>query len=197
MAINRFELLRRQTQAEFPRFSIKRRSASWLRPVFWVLEKVTRRKYSGFTTTIASTMYVGESWDDYSSDGKYAILRHEKVHVDQAHRWPLGRRLWPVNHLLFMLSYLLVFPVLWTLRAHFERAGYTQSLLVQYELAGKISDLQMERNAAWMAEIFGGSAYLFMWRRRAAYAWAMDTQRKINAGVITNQRDRVEELRAA
>lgn len=197
MSINRFEILRRQTRAEFPRFTIKQRQRSWLRPVFWLLEKLTGRSYSTFTTTIASTVYVGDAWDDHSNDGKYAILRHEKVHIEQVHRWPLGRRLWPVNHIIFMLGYLLLLPVLWTLRAHFERAGYTQTLLVQFELNGKISDYQMERNAVWISELFGGSAYLFMWRRHAAYAWAMQTQHKINDGTITNPKDRVEELRAA
>ncbi len=197
VAINRFELLRQRTLAEFPRFRIKPRSRSWLRPIFWVLERLTRRKYDGFTTTIFSTMYVGDDWETNPSDDRYATLRHEKVHIDQFHRWPLGRRLWPVNHVLMALCYVLVLPVLWTLRARFERAGYTQTLLVQHELDGKISDYQMERNAAWLADIFGGSAYFFMWRRRAAYAWAMETQRKINAGEITNPTDRMAELRAA
>jgi hypothetical protein len=197
MSVNRFEILRRQMRAEFPRFTIKPRRSSWLRPVFWLLSKLTGQNASAVTTTVGSTVYVSDAWDDHSNDGKYAILRHEKVHVAQAHCWPLGRRLWPVNHVLFGLSYLLILPILWTLRARFERAGYTQTLLVQFELYGKISDHQMERNAVWLAEVFGGAAYIFMWRRRAAYAWAMETQRRINAGEITNQQDRVEELRAA
>lgn len=196
-SINRFELLRRQTLAEFPRFKIRRRSKSWLRPIFWLLEKVTQRRFDSFTTTIGSTMYVGDDWDLASNDSKYGTLRHEKKHIEQFHRWPLGRWAWPVNHVLMAIAYLTVLPAVVTLRARFERAGYTETLLVQFELHGKLSEERMERNAAWIAEIFGGSAYLFMWRRKKAYAWAMETQRKINAGEITNRKDRVEELRAA
>jgi hypothetical protein len=197
MSINRFELLRRQTAAEFPRFNIRQRRKSWLRPIFWMLEKVTGRVYSSFTTTIGSTMYVGDNWDQKSTNSKYSTLRHEKKHIEQLHRWPLGRWAWPVNHVLFSICYLLVLPVLWTFRARFEREAYTETLLVQYELSGRISDERMEENAAWLAKIFGGSAYLFMWRRRRAYEWAMETQRKINAGEIRNPKDQVQELRAA
>lgn len=196
-SINRFELLRQQTAAEFPRFRIRARNKSWLRLIFWLLAKITRKNFSSFTTTIGSTMYVGTDWDTMGSNEKYIILRHEKKHIDQFHRWPLGRWAWPVNHVLMGLCYLLVLPAIFTLRARFEREAYTQTLLVQFELKGKISDGQMERNAAWLAEMFGGSAYLFMWRRRKAYEWAMETQRRINAGEITNQKDRVKELRAA
>jgi hypothetical protein len=168
-----------------------------LAPIFWLLSKITRRDYSGFNTTIFSTMYVGPDWATDSSTSRYKSLRHEMKHIDQFHRWPLGRWAWPVNHLLTSIAYLLILPVLWTLRARFEREGYTQTLLVEYELNGPFSDARMEDNARWMADTFGGAAYLFMWRKSAAYAWAMDTQRKINAGEISNPEDRVEAPRAA
>jgi hypothetical protein len=50
----------------------------------------------------------------------------------------------------------------------------------------------MEDWARWMAETFGSAMYLLMWRGKPAYAWAMDTMRKINAGEITNKLDRVD-----
>ena len=195
--IDRFAVLSLQAKAKFPRFTVKERSKSWLAPIFWLLQKITRMDYSTFTTTIFSTMYVGTDWGASSSTSKYKTLRHELRHIRQFHCWPLGRRAWPINHVLTALAYLLVLPVLWTLRAMFEREGYTQTLLVEYELNGPFTDTRMEENARWMADTFGGSAYLFMWRKSAAYAWAMETQRAINAGEIRNSEERVEAPRAA
>jgi hypothetical protein len=196
-SIDRFAILSQKTKDQFPRFSVVSRDKSWLRPIFWLLSKLTSRDYSGFTTTIFSTMYVGSDWGSSSSNSKYRTLRHEREHIKQFHRWPLGRWAWPVNHVLMGLAYLLVLPVIWTLRAKFEREGYTQTLLVEFELGGPISDSRMEENARWLAETFGGPTYLFMWRKKAAYAWAMETQRAINAGEISNPQDRVEAPRAA
>ncbi len=195
MAIDRYELLCARVKSSYPRFNVKERGRSWLAPIFWLLQKITRRDYSLFTTTVFSTMYVGTGWPKFSSNDKYKFLRHEMMHIKQFHRWPLGRWAWPINHLIVALCYLFVFPVLWTMRSKFEREGYTQNLLVDYELAGDITELQMEANATWMAQTFGGSDYLFMWRKTPAYAWAMDTQRQIKAGLIANPTDRVEELR--
>ena len=195
--IDRFAVLSNQVKGRFPRFSVTERDKSWLRRIFWLLKKVTRQDYSSFTTTIFSTMYVGSDWGSSSSASKYKTLRHEMKHIDQFHRWPLGRWAWPVNHVLMGLAYLLILPIIWTLRAKFEREGYTQSLLVEFELNGAFSDRRMEENARWMADTFGGSAYLFMWRKKAAYAWAMETQRKISAGEISNPQDRVDAPRAA
>lgn len=197
MALNRFHLLQDKVKREFPRFKVVERNKSWLRVVFAVLRFVTRQDYKGFTTTIGSTMYVGETWAKKSSNSKYKTLRHEMIHVRQFHCWPLGRWAWPINHLLMSLCYLLVLPVFWTMRAKFEREGYTQSLLTEFELYGPFSDVQMEREARWLADTFGGSSYAWMWRKKKAYEWAMETMRKINDGEITNDRDRVDLPRAA
>lgn len=190
--IDRYELLAAKTRQEFPRFNVRDRDASWLRWPFRLLKKITGQDYTEFTTTIFSTIYVGASWHTDSSLERYKTLRHEKKHIEQFHSWPFGRWWWPLNHIVMALCYLLVLPLLLTLRAKFEREGYTQTLLVDYELYGPFSDDRMESNAAWLAETFGGSAYFYMWRRKAAYAWAMDVQAKINHGLITNPADRVD-----
>ena len=195
--VDRYRVLAERTKEEFPRFRVKMRRKSWLRPIFWLLSKVTRRSYSTFTTTIFSTMYAADDWDMRTSDRKYRTLRHEKMHIQQFHCWPLGRWAWPVNHLLTAIAYISILPVLLTLRARFEREGYTQTLLAEFELHGPFSDAIMELRARWLTRTFGGSTYVWMWRRRAAYAWAMETMRKINAGEITNDRDRVDESQAA
>jgi hypothetical protein len=195
--IDRYQILANRTRKEFPRFNTKKRDSSWLKPIFWVLKKITRQDYKTFTTTVFSTMYVGPAWDDKSQDEKYKTLRHEKKHIRQFHCFPLGRWAWPVNHLLMAMCYLLFLPFILTMRAKFEREGYTESLLVHFELNGPFSDREMEGWARWLADTFGGSAYAWMWRRKKAYAWAMKTMHAINAGEIKNDRDRVDELRAA
>ena len=194
---NRYLELHQRTREKFPRFVVRLRRRSWLHPIFFVLAKITRQDYSSFTTTIFSTLYAADDWPERSSDRKYGTLRHELKHIRQFHSWPLGRRLWPINHILMSLAYVFLLPVRWTLRAKFEREGYTQTMLVDFELNGPFSDQKMESWARWLADTFGGSAYAWMWTRKKAYAWAMETMRKINAGEIRNDQDRVDEPRAA
>ena len=158
MSTNRYMILLARTKKEFPRFHVELRRDSWLHPIFWLLSKITRMDYSTFTTTIASGMYTRDDWEDRTPDQKYMTLRHEKVHIKQFHCFPLGRWAWPLNHLIQGLCYLLLLPIILTFRAKFEREGYTQSLLVEYELHGPMSEAKKERRAQWMAKTFGGSA---------------------------------------
>lgn len=195
--INRYQLLKKKTKDEYPRFNVKLRKESWLRFPFKVLSAITRKKYSTFTTTIFSTMYARDDWYTRSADKRYRTLRHEKKHIRQFHCWPLGRWAWPLNHLLMAIAYMLILPVRWTLRAKFEREGYTQTLLVDYELEGPFSEETMEVMARWLANTFGGSTYAWMWSKKKAYAWAMDTMRKINAGEIVNNDDRMDPIDTA
>jgi hypothetical protein len=188
---NRYEILVKRVRALYPRFNVKKRDSSWLLPIFWLLSKVTGQSYDNFTTTIFSTMYVGPNWEKKSVDRKYRTLRHELKHIKQFHCFPLGRWAWPLNHLLMALCYLLILPFVLTMRSRLEREGYTQTLLVEFELDGPFTDERMEYNARWLSGTFGGSAYAWMWRKTAAYAWAMETMRKINAGEIRNAADRV------
>lgn len=194
MPANLYELLATKTKQEFPRFNVRARDASWLRWPFRALKRITGQDYAEYTTTIFSTMYVGAEWASTNSTERYKTLRHEKKHIKQFHCWPLGRRLWPINHVLVALCYLLILPVFWTLRAKFEREGYTQTLLVDYEIDGPFSEQRMEQNTLWLTETFAGSAYFYMWRRKATYEWAMAVQYQINHGLITNLADRMDTL---
>lgn len=193
---NRYDVLATRTKAAFPRFRVMKRSASWwMSALFWLLGKVLRRPdgFSHFATTIFSTIYVPEGWDSYTDRQKYDLLRHEKRHIRQAHEFPLGRWAWPVNHLLWAISYILLpVPFFWTLRAYFEREGYTQNLLVMYEMqGGAIPDKQMEAQATYLTGIFAGPSYAWMWTKKSCYAWVMETMRKINTGELKNEADRV------
>ena len=195
--MNRYDALVERTKREFPRFQVRKRgSVWWMRALFWLLSSVLKKgagDYSNFATTIFSTIYVPDSWDSWTDRQRYELLRHEKRHIRQAHVWPLGRWAWPLNHLLWAISYIfLPIPFFWTLRAYFERDGYTQTMLVLYELqGGLIPDKQMEQQAAFMVDVFAGPAYAWMWTKKAAYAWAMETMRRINAGYIKNDEDRI------
>lgn len=189
---SRYEELLKRAKEEYPRFNIRPRRTSWLQWIFTPLSWITRQDYSGFSTTIGSTLYAADGWDRRLDDNKYKTLRHELVHVDQYHRFPFGPKLWVLNHIIFAFCYLFVLPVRWTMRAKFEREGYFQTLLVEWELGGEIPPLRTLENARWIAQTFGGSAYAFMGGRQAAYDWAIQVQRRINLGDFPSDPRRIE-----
>lgn len=189
---DRYEQLYQKIKGEFPEFRIRRRRDTWARIPFRILHKITGVDYSRFLFTWWSTVYVGSSWGTASPNSKYVLLRHELVHVRQFHSFPLGRKLWILNHVLMPLLYLLALPVRWTIRARLEREAYTQSLLAEKEISGHLSEHRMEQNAKRLSRTFGGASYAWMWTMDKAYEWAMQTQHKINKGEIRNDVDRVD-----
>lgn len=193
---NRYELLMVKLQQELPRLRLIRRCDSlFLKILFWPLTKILRRKYDTFSTTIGNTVYVPDDWYSWSDDAKYKLLRHEIMHVRQFNAYPFSciknTNFWWLNAFIVGFLYLLVLPVRWTMRAEFEREGYTQTLLVAHELGLLTKENQLEY-ADWMAEIFGGSCYAWMWNRNKAYRWALATIIAVQDGRITNAQDRVD-----
>ncbi|MEE2785877.1 MAG: hypothetical protein VX589_00960, partial [Myxococcota bacterium] len=79
----------------------------------------------------------------------YTILRHEAVHLRDMQRFPM----------LFHVSYLLLLPIGPSMRAWWEWRAYRETLQVQAELYGVISDADLER----IAGRFTGPDYGFMW----------------------------------
>lgn len=200
MTKSKYEILLEQVVDEFPDFSITYRRHTWLHKLFvalhWFIRILTinfaKMDWSTYTTTIGSTMYVGDTWADKSPMEKYRTLRHELKHVRQFHYWPLGPRLVKTNHVLMGLAYVAILPIFVTFRAYFEWEGYTQTLLVYYEEHGEkwFRDHQ-EELSRWLAKTFGGFAYFLMgiwpislWRARRLC-------RKILAGKVINERDRI------
>jgi len=101
----------------------------------------------------------------------YGILRHEMAHM-------LDREAHPV---WFPLSYVLFFPTLYTMRAEWEWRGYTQTMMVDFERYGEISDEQINR----IAKIMTSGGYFFMmapWRGAAAQARAIQIAVDITSG---------------
>ena len=169
---------------------IERSQSRFLRGLFRVLAFVTRKNYSQYATTLGATIYVPDGFFSWSPDLRYALLRHEVVHVRQFQRWPLpwlGRTpLWGLNAFLMGFCYLFCFPVLLTCRAMFERQAYIETFLVLHEL-GKLQDAGLrDLQVSWMEDTFGGPAYLFMWTRARARAWAEKLMQDILAGKVPN-----------
>jgi hypothetical protein len=186
-----YDKLYQQEKARTPRLTVMKRSDStFMKVIFWPLEKITGRSYANFGTTIGSTFYAPANWDDTPDQCKYMMLRHEIMHVRQFNYWPCGKRFWWLNYFIVAFLYLLCFPVLLTCRAMFEREGYIQSALVAWEL-GVVTKDYRDTWAHQMAEIFGSSTYLYMWTRGAAEKWAQKTWDDIVAGKIKNDLDRM------
>lgn len=201
--MDRFQKLSEKVLLEFPKFQVRVMSKTWLGTLMRWMSVFTKAQVGTVTTTIGSTIYVPDDWDAWAPDARYGTLRHELMHIRQFHSWPLGSGapgatgFWhrvrvALNHVMMGFAYIALMPALWTMRARFEREGYTQTLLVHRELYGEPNQMTMESKATWMAELFGGPSYFWMWRKAAAQQWAMDTQRKINAGMLWNPRDRVD-----
>lgn len=136
--------------------------------------------FSRFHTTIGKRVYIKKdsiAAEDWA--GIYRVLRHEYIHILQRRRYWL---LYDVAYLfpqvlavlaipsflsiwfglqwlwsLGFLAFLAPIPAYWRMR--FEIEGYTQTLLVEYEMRGQISEGLIRR----VAEKFTGSTYYFMW----------------------------------
>ena len=92
----------------------------------------------------------------------YQTLRHEAVHLSDMQRFPV----------LFHFTYLFVLPLGPSLRAWWEWRAYLETLRVEAEICGDISDDVLER----IERCFTGADYGYMWpfpndiRRRLARA---------------------------
>ncbi|TNE48878.1 MAG: hypothetical protein EP343_13395 [Deltaproteobacteria bacterium] len=120
-------------QQHLPRFQVCFKDESRLqRLIGWLLWPINRTYMTEYTTVMFGKIYFPsrEEIESWGPAQVYAILRHEFVHLMDAKRFPV----W------FELSYLLLFPAGLTLRAYWEWRGYTQTLLVEHELYGTISD---------------------------------------------------------
>lgn len=198
----KYEMLLANITDEIKGFKIvKFQDSRFIRTVHFLVKIITLFKFdpgkSRFTTTIGKVMYVPNDWDRAGDKSRYKILRHELVHLRQFRRWPFPFLDLPVlrivNVFLFSFCYLFVaIPGVWSLRAKFEREAYTQSMLSAHELVGGFSVHQRLDYTEFMGEIFGGPSYFWMWRRRAAVHWAMQTMLDVELGNITNDRDRID-----
>ncbi len=78
----------------------------------------------------------------------YATLRHEFVHLKDFQRF----------HLWMALSYGVLLPMFWTMRAFWEMRGYAQNMICAFENTGEVPEEMIKR----MVRIFSGRSYMFM-----------------------------------
>ena len=179
-----FENLWKEVIEEFPKAKIVRKDKSLFMKIIFSFLFFTKIDYiNNFVTTIGCTVYVPPSWDEgeYSEYRKYAVIRHEREHMRQFRSWPFGKYFWWINPFLMGFSYIFVLPVFWTLRAHFEKAGYTQNMLVSYERTGAID---ADYWASKLEPIFCGPKYCWMDTKSSLKEWVYKTVRKIQKGEI-------------
>lgn len=154
--------LARAIGAEFPRFRLvaKERSA-FMRAIAAVMPW-NRRFLDGYTTTIGYSVYMP---CDVRCDGANGprVLRHERVHLEQFRAHPI----W------FPLSYLLLLPAGFTMRARWEFEAYVESMRAELEETGGIADDTIDR----IARQFTGPDYLYMDVRRNAVRRKLEAAR--------------------
>jgi hypothetical protein len=96
-------------------------------------------------------------YEDMTQVNVYKLMRHEYVHLRDQQNHPLW---WPI-------SYVLVLPFVFTMRAHWEFRGYQASLLTHYELNGEIPD--------WLLDHY-------QWQFTSGmYGWMMPFKKKVRA----------------
>lgn len=131
-----------------------------------------RQFMTRFTTTIGKTIYVPREWEQYPVAEKITILRHERIHLRQAKRYPL-----------FVFSFLyLFFPLplfLAYYRAKFEKEAYEESMRSDADLYGGMV-LYQKSYSDFIQSQFTSSAYGWMWPfKDSINKWYLDTVERI------------------
>jgi hypothetical protein len=137
---------------KFPKFKVMKYSDSklwnWLHQNFFKWAVATTRGY---------TVYFRD--DFFENDRGVEVLKHEAAHMLDYSKWGI----------LYELSYLLLLPAVFTMRAYWEWHGYKETLRsVHDEYAffktsdPKYYDYIMDFNCQWVANTFAGSGYLWM-----------------------------------
>lgn len=187
--MSRLEALLAEVRERHPKYRIVEKTKSgWFWRIIWRLISLFNKRFmQGYATTIGSTTHVGSEfalWDDLD---QWHQIRHEAVHVDQAHSWPFGARVGRLNIPFFSFFYLLVLPFFYTFRAKFEKEAYAESIIVSVQL-GELDDPEVvARAVSRYVEIFSGPDYLWMARRAAVKAWAEATIEKVKKGEIVSR----------
>lgn len=92
-----------------------------------------RNFLKGYYTTIGPWIGVPEGWEARSPVSRYAVLRHERIHVQQARKFGFGNAIAGLP--LFGLLYLLVplpLGLAWC-RWRFERVAYVEGIRAKLE----------------------------------------------------------------
>jgi len=100
-----------------------------------------------YTTVLITRVYMPRRL--IGTEDGYEVLRHEAVHI---------RDCLATGVLPFVLSYVFLLPSVLTFRAFWEYRGYRETMKVELERNGTISDETLE----WIVRRFTGPDYLWM-----------------------------------
>lgn len=167
--------LQNDISKEFPDFRIRRKADSTLmRWIHWFLLIVSFGKnksfLTDFVTTIGTTVYVPDSWEDKIPIAQCMILRHELVHMRQAKKY--GMFLFSFLYLFWPIP---VFRATW--RTKFEKEAYEETIRAFYEYGEDPTNLLFRIQ---MVKHFVSSEYMWMWTdREAVEEWLNATISKV------------------
>lgn len=106
--------------------------------------------YDNFYTTIGRTIYYPSDAPDPLENldklNVYRIIRHEVAHVYDWMDYPV----W------FRLSYVLILPLFWTMRAFWEYRGYGHGMVALYEVLGHIPDWYVSSKSKYFTNPYYG-----------------------------------------
>lgn len=166
-----------EVENEFPGFSIKLKSQSWMMKAIDVfLRVITLGRMDTFMTsyftTIGYTLYVVcGKWDLMGSTSKACLLRHERIHMRQ--RRKLG---WPLFFFLYLFFPLPTLFAYW--RMKFEWEAYSETLRAYHEYFGMqyVQNSQLRRT---VINHFTSAEYFWMW------PWRRGLEKRYDALVET------------
>lgn len=156
----KYEILMHAIYKEFPKFKVKKKSDS---KVFWkilqfllMIVSFGKQKdlMEGYATTLGTTVWVFDRWDEYDSYQKYSMLRHELDHIQTNYDDGYFKYIFGY---LFSKSY----------RAYVEKRGYLHNMHAQYEKYGRVKDKLKKR----VVEQLSGPGYLYMMPEDNATQW--------------------------
>ncbi len=107
--------------------------------------------------TIGRTVWLPNNWKACHPRIQFEILLHEERHSFQFEKWGLGSM--TLGVLTMGFAYLFLLPVVWTMRARFERDGYLHSMRARF----LIGDQPGEGFLGNMLEHFTKRNYVWMW----------------------------------
>ncbi|MEL6178605.1 MAG: hypothetical protein AAFS10_06610 [Myxococcota bacterium] len=122
-----------------------------------------------FTTVIYPNIYLPTGTRpifERTPERYYTTFRHEFVHLKD----------WQRFHLAMAVSYVLLLPVGWTMRAFWELRGYAQNMICAQERYGSVPEATVER----IARIFAGRDYVYM---LVPYSLARRQVRRLRAAI--------------
>lgn len=175
--------LQAETLEEFPDFKVVNKSGSWLMKAIDVSLKVItfgqmKQFMTGFITTLGSTVYVPDGWDDKPVESRLGVLRHERVHMRQAKRH--GRFLFSLMYVLLPLP-----TVFAHFRKKFEQEAYEESLRALQEYYGD-SVLKNPGIRSAMIDHFTSAEYFWTWPWKKSIAkWYDDTVARLLSKTVS------------